>query len=79
MAQQGVRLATLGNLWDCLWNTAHCLPGSPFVDDSGTQFLAGEAAVSNAYTVTAAALLSHDAILADRRAVADAVTFVGAP
>jgi pimeloyl-ACP methyl ester carboxylesterase len=79
MAQEGVRLATLGNLWDCLWNTAHCLPGSPFIDDSDTQVLAGEAAVSNTYTVAAAALLSHDAILADPIAVSDAVTFVGTP
>jgi pimeloyl-ACP methyl ester carboxylesterase len=79
MSRQGIRLATLGNDWDCLWNTGHCLPGGTWVDDRDTQFLPGAAAVSTAYQVDAAPLLSHDAILADPAAVHDAVTFVGAP
>lgn len=78
MAQQGIRLATLGNMWDCLWNTGHCLPGGTWVDDSGTQFLPG-ASISTAYTIASGALFSHDAILADATAMHDAVTFVGAP
>lgn len=79
MAQQGVRLATLGNLHDCLWNTGYCLPGGTWVDDSDTQFLDGQAAVSTAYTIDSAALLSHDVILADAAAMRDAIAFVGAP
>jgi len=78
MAQQGVRLATLGNLADCFWNTAHCVGGA-WVDDSATQFLEGQASVSRSYTIDAAPFASHDAILADRAATNDTVTFVGAP
>jgi hypothetical protein len=54
------------------------LPGSGFVDDGGTQFL-GPPAVALRYEVASAPLLSHDAILGDAQAVADAVAFVGAP
>jgi hypothetical protein len=49
------------------------------VDDSGTQYLDGEASISTHYQIEALPLLSHDAILADRTAVQDAVSFVGAP
>jgi pimeloyl-ACP methyl ester carboxylesterase len=79
MAQQGVRLATLGNTWDCLWNTDHCLPGGGFADDTSTQVLPGQAAASYTYEVDSAPLLSHDAILAFPPAVRDALAFVGAP
>jgi hypothetical protein len=78
MAEQGIRVASLGNRWDCLWNTQHCLPGSGFVDDSGTQFLPPPA-TALAYEVASPPLLSHDAILGHPQAVADAVAFVGAP
>ncbi|MBI5287736.1 MAG: hypothetical protein HY873_02050 [Chloroflexi bacterium] len=77
MAAQGVRLATVGNLNDCLWNTSHCLPGSGFIDDSGTQFVDGATAFS--YEVASAPLSSHDAILAHAPAVADVLGFVGEP
>jgi pimeloyl-ACP methyl ester carboxylesterase len=79
MAQQGVRLATLGNVYDCFWNTAHCLPGTNWADDSGTQFLEAQASVSNTYYVEATPLASHDAIVADAAVVRDTVAFVGAP
>lgn len=76
MAEAGIRLATLGNTNDCLWNTGRCLPGQTWVDDSGTQFLEG-AAARFTYDVPANPLLSHDAILAHKPAVQDAVAFVG--
>ncbi|HYM14519.1 MAG TPA: hypothetical protein VEZ14_03095 [Dehalococcoidia bacterium] len=78
MAQQGVRLATLGNSLDCLYNTAHCIGGT-YADDSQTQFLPGEASISNDYKLAASPFASHDQILVDPNAVHDAVTFVGAP
>ena len=79
MAAQGVRLATMGNPWDCFWNTGHCLPGGGWIDDSGTQFLSGQASISNSYPIETAPLASHDAILADASAVRDTVAFVGPP
>ncbi len=78
MVQRGMRLATLGNTFDCLYNTAHCVGGS-WVDDSDTQFLFGQASVATDYKVDATAFASHDALLGDAAAVHDAVTFVGAP
>jgi pimeloyl-ACP methyl ester carboxylesterase len=78
MAEQGVRLATMGNPWDCFWNPGHCLGGG-WVDDSGTQFLDGQASISNSYAIQTAPLASHDAIVADANAVRDTVAFVGPP
>jgi hypothetical protein len=78
MAQQGIRLATLGNSFDCLYNTAHCVGGS-WADDSDTQFLFGQASIATDYQISASAFASHDAILGDPKAVFDSVTFVGAP
>ena len=78
MSAQGVRLATLGNINDCLWNTDHCLPGAGFIDDSETQFLPGATAVFR-YEFASSPLASHDAILAHPPTVADAVAFVGKP
>jgi pimeloyl-ACP methyl ester carboxylesterase len=79
MAQQGVRLATLGNSFDCLYNTSHCIGGS-FTDDSATQFLFGQASITKDYRFdTALAFASHDAILTNVDAVRDTVAFIGAP
>ncbi len=78
MAQQGIRLATLGNTVDCLYHTEACLGGT-WADDTDTQFLDGEAALTKRYTITLSPLLSHDAIVANATAVQDTVTFVGAP
>jgi pimeloyl-ACP methyl ester carboxylesterase len=78
MAAQGIRLATMGNEWDCLWNTGHCLPGGGWVDDGETQFVGG-AAFTGRYHVDASPLLSHDAILADSTVATDTTNFVGAP
>lgn len=78
MAREGVRLATLGNVRDCLWNTAACIGGT-WIDDSPSQFLEGQAATSLSYSIETDPLSSHDVILADAVAVKDAVTFVGAP
>ena len=79
MAQQGVRLATLGNMHDCFWNTGYCLPGGAWVDDSDTQFLNGQASISNPYNVDSSALASHDVIVANPDTVRDTVAFVGPP
>jgi pimeloyl-ACP methyl ester carboxylesterase len=79
MAQQGVRLATLVNVHDCFWNTGYCLPGGTWADDSDTQFLSGEASISNAYEIETPPLASHDAIAANPDTVRDTVAFVGSP
>ena len=75
----GLRVATLGNEFDCLFNTGHCAPASTFVDDTETMFLDGQASVSKRYQIAASPFLSHDEIVADPNAIADAVAFVGAP
>jgi pimeloyl-ACP methyl ester carboxylesterase len=78
MAEQGIRLGTYGNLLDCFWNPAVCVPALPWVDDSGTQLLPG-ASVSQMYSIGSVPLASHDAILADAGVGTDVVQFVGAP
>jgi pimeloyl-ACP methyl ester carboxylesterase len=78
MAEQGIRLATYGNMLDCFWNPAVCVPALPWVDDSATQLLPG-ASVSQMYNVASVPLASHDAILADAGVGTDVVQFVGAP
>ena len=77
MAAAGVRLATLGNLGDCLWNTARCI-GGDWIDDTATQFI-DTAELSKAYDVVADPLSSHDVILVHPPARADVVAFVGPP
>lgn len=79
MAQQGVRLATLGNAYDCFWNTAHCVTSGTWADDSDTQFLEGQASISKTYYIDTLPFASHDAIAANSDAVRDTVAFVGAP
>jgi pimeloyl-ACP methyl ester carboxylesterase len=77
MADAGVRLATLGNINDCFWNTVRCLGGG-WIDDSATQYVDG-AEFSKQYEVVSEPLASHDAILVDPAANADVVSFVGNP
>lgn len=77
MAGAGVRLATLGNLNDCFWNTAKCIGGT-WVDDSTSQYVEG-AELSKQYEIVTDPLRSHDVILIDPAAVADVVAFVGNP
>jgi len=78
MSDNGIRLATFGNSLDCFWNPAVCVPALPWIDDSATQVLP-EAAASRMYRIESVPLASHDAILADARAGAAVVAFVGAP
>lgn len=78
MADQGIRIAAYGNVLDCFWNPAVCVPALPWVDDSGTQLLP-EPAASHMYQITSVPLASHDAILGDATVGADVVGFVGAP
>jgi pimeloyl-ACP methyl ester carboxylesterase len=77
MAATGVRLATLGNINDCFWNTVRCLGGT-WIDDSATQYVNG-AEFSKQYELVSEPLASHDAILIDPTANADVVSFVGNP
>jgi hypothetical protein len=79
MAQAGIRSATLGNEFDCLYNTAHCVAGGTWVNDVDTQFLDGQASISHRYLIDTPAFVSHDAIVADPNVIADTVAFVGAP
>jgi pimeloyl-ACP methyl ester carboxylesterase len=79
MATEGVRLATIGNVADCLWNTGRCLPGQTWADDSETQFMDGQAAASYRYDISSGPLESHDVILVHRPALGAIRDFVGAP
>ncbi len=78
MAEAGIRVAVLGNEFDCLYNTNRCIGGSSFVDDSDSQFLDGQASISKHYLIASSAFNSHDAIVANPDAIADTVAFVGA-
>jgi len=78
MAEAGIRLGTFGNTNDCFYYPALCAGGT-WADDRLTQFLPGHAAVSMPYAVQSAILESHDAILTHPAALAEVVTFVGAP
>lgn len=78
MAAAGIRLATAGNVSDCLLNTRACLPDQAWADDSESQFVDGAAATLR-FDIASAPLASHDAILAHGPAVAAVVEFVGAP
>jgi pimeloyl-ACP methyl ester carboxylesterase len=77
MAAAGIRVATLGNSLDCLYNTDHCTGGG-FADDSGTQLVEG-AAFSRMYRIDITALLSHEVIVADPAVAHDVADFIGAP
>lgn len=79
MAEAGVRVGTLGNEFDCLFNTLHCVAAGTWADDTETMFLDGQASVSKRYRIEASPFLSHDVIVADPNVVIDAVAFVGAP
>ena len=78
MAAAGIRLGTFGNENDCLYDPTVCAGGT-WADDTATQFLPGQAAVSVPYVIESGALQSHDAILVHAPALADVVAFVGAP
>lgn len=75
MAADGVRLATIGNTRDCLYNTLGCT-GIALADDSETQFIDNAAFVKR-YDVSSAVLASHDFIVSYGPAIQDAVTFAG--
>jgi pimeloyl-ACP methyl ester carboxylesterase len=77
MAVAGVRLATLGNLRDCLYRTTVCAGGT-WIDDSATQFV-DTAELSRSYEIASEPLQSHDIIVADATVAADVVSFVGNP
>ncbi len=77
MATAGVRLATLGNLRDCLYRTTVCAGGN-WVDDAPSQFIEN-AELSRPYEVASEPLQSHDVILIDPGVAADVVAFVGNP
>ena len=76
IAHAGIRLATLGNNNDCLYALPKCIGSG--IDDTSTQFIP-QAAFTRAYDISSNPFLSHFAVLAYPPAVADAVTFIGAP
>lgn len=75
MAADGVRLATIGNTRDCLYNTVACT-GIALADDSETQFIENAALVKR-YTINSEVLASHDFIASFGPAIQDVVTFAG--
>jgi pimeloyl-ACP methyl ester carboxylesterase len=75
MAREGVRLLTIGNLRDCLYNTVGCT-GIALVNDAETQFI-DNAEIVKRYDVTADVLASHDFIVAYGPAIQTVVEFVG--
>jgi pimeloyl-ACP methyl ester carboxylesterase len=77
MAQDGIRLATLGNTRDCLYNTVGCT-GLQLVDDTETQFVDNAARVER-FTINASPFASHDVIVTFGPAIAAAIEFVGRP
>jgi hypothetical protein len=76
MAQQGIRLATLGSANDCLYNLPAC--AGIGTDDTSSQFVPN-AALSRSYEIHVDPFISHFATLTYAAAVADAVQFVGNP
>jgi pimeloyl-ACP methyl ester carboxylesterase len=77
MQQNDVRMMNIGNVNDCLFNTAHCIGGG-WVDDSRTQFV--EAAdVWVELALTTDLLDSHDAAVADESAIGEIGLFLGPP
>lgn len=78
MAEQGVRLATLGNLSDCLYALARCTATNAYVDDTESQFLEGAALVRR-YDIQSNIFLSHHAIFTYPQALIDLREFVGGP
>jgi hypothetical protein len=77
MAGAGVRLATLGNVRDCLFRTTICAGGN-WVDDGPSMFIEA-AELSRSYEVASEPLQSHDVVLIDPAVIADVVSFVGNP
>ena len=77
MAGAGIRLATLGNLRDCLLRTTVCTGGS-WADDAPSQFVE-TAELSKSYEIVSEPLQSHDIVLADPVVAQDVVAFVGNP
>lgn len=77
MRQSGMRVATIGNTRDCLYNTRVCT-GLPLVDDSATQFIENADLVKR-YDITSDAFASHDFIASFDPAINDVVTFTGEP
>ena len=77
MAAAGVRLATFGNMRDCLFRTTVCAGGN-WVDDGPSMFI-DAAELSRSYEVPSEPLQSHDVVLIDPAVIADVVSFVGNP
>jgi len=77
MRQSGMRIATIGNTRDCLYNTRVCT-GLPLVDDSATQFIENADFVKK-YDITSNPFASHDFIVSFGPAINDVVIFTGEP
>ncbi len=76
--EAGIRLATIGNEGDCLYNLRRCANSTTFVDDTATQYLEGADLVVT-YDTSGNAFATHFLIMRFGPAVQEVVRFVGAP
>jgi pimeloyl-ACP methyl ester carboxylesterase len=79
MRAAGIRLATFGNTYDCLYSLNRCTGSDEFVDDGETQYLAGADLIKRYPISGRRPFQSHFAILMYPQAVFDAAEFVGPP
>jgi hypothetical protein len=79
MRAAGIRVATIGNNNDCLYNLPKCTGGSVSrIDDSQTQYI-NNADLVKRYDIRSSAFISHFAAIAYAQTLIDVVPFVGAP
>ncbi len=79
MRAVGIRLATLGNNNDCLYNLPLCSGGAlSKINDSPTQYI-DTADLVGRYDISGNAFLSHFALFTYSKAVAETPAFVGPP
>ena len=79
MRAAGIRLATIGNNGDCLYNLPRCTGGAiSKIDDSQTQYI-DNADLVKRYDIHASAFVSHFAVIAYAQTLLDVVPWVGAP
>lgn len=80
MRAAGIRLATLGNNGDCLYNLPRCTQGIfSIIDDSPTQYIENADLVKRYEIQSASVFLSHFAIFVYPQALIDLIAFAGAP
>jgi pimeloyl-ACP methyl ester carboxylesterase len=79
MRSAGIRVATIGNNEDCLYDLPECTGGAvATVDDSQTQYISNADLVRR-YNINTSTFTSHFAVIAFAQTLSDVVPFVGAP